>query len=270
MSSIALEELYIVLVEPSATQRRIICDLLRHEGVNQVEAVDSARSAFHYMKRYAPDLMITGLYLPDADAHELIGLMRADPNLVDVPAMVVSSEQNRENLEAVRQAGVIALLPKPFGRKDLDRALRTTIELLAGDELSLELYDVTELRVLVVDDSRMARRHMTRILQQIGIQNIEQAENGQEAIKVLEKSEAFDLICTDYNMPHMDGAAFTNFIRQSGLYAHIPIMMVTSEDDQARLSSVRQAGVSAICDKPFEVINVKHLITQLLDADAGA
>lgn len=263
-NALSLEQLGILLVEPSAMQRKVICDLLSEQGINTLEAVGNARDALNRMRSFVPDLIITSLYLPDADAHELFALMEKIPSLSDVAKMVVSSEQKRENLEAVRQAGVLALLPKPFDRKDLERALASTLEFLIHEEVELELYDVSTLRVLVVDDSSMARNHLRRVLQQIGVEDIDLAVDGQEGINCLEKA-SYDLIVTDYNMPVMDGEAMINHIRQSPDYSHIPIMMVTSEDE-SRLASVRQAGVSAICDKPFEVNQVRQLLVSLLEA----
>lgn len=265
-AAISLDDLGILLVEPSAMQRRVIRDQLTAAGIHTLEDVETAREALIRMRSFVPDLIISSLYLPDADAHELFALMQKDPRLADVAKMVVSSEQKRENLEAVRQAGVLALLPKPFDRKDLQRALSTTLEYLSHDEVELELYDITTLRVLVVDDSRMARKHLTRVLQQIGVQQIDEAVDGSEGIRCLEQA-AYDLVVTDYNMPVMDGEALVNHIRQSADYSHIPIMMVTSEDE-SRLASVRQAGVSAICDKPFEVSQVRQLLVSLLEPES--
>ncbi|GLR64194.1 response regulator [Marinospirillum insulare] len=262
-TALSLEQLGILLVEPSAMQRKVIRDLLSEQGIHTLEAVDSAREALNRMRSFVPDLIITSLYLPDADAHELFALMSKNPSLANVAKMVVSSEQKRENLEAVRQAGVLALLPKPFDRKDLERALVATLEFLTHEEVELELYDVSTLRVLVVDDSSMARNHLKRVLEQIGVVSIDLAVDGQEGINCLENA-AYDLVVTDYNMPVMDGEAMINHIRQSADYSHIPIMMVTSEDE-SRLASVRQAGVSAICDKPFEVNQVRQLLVSLLE-----
>jgi len=47
--------------------------------------------------------------------------------------------------------------------------------------------------------------------------------------------------------------------------SYLPIMMVTSEEGNAQLSAVKQAGVSALCDKPFDIDTVRMLIKQLLD-----
>lgn len=264
-SQLSLDELAILLVEPSTTQRRVIEQQLKAQGIGTLEVVGSAREAFTRMKVFVPDLLISSLYLPDADAHELFALMQKDTRLLDVAKMVVSSEQKRENLEAVRQAGVLALLPKPFDRNDLKRALSTTLDYLTHEEVSLELYDITCLRVLLVDDSAMARKHLRRVLEQIGVEQIDEAVDGQQGIQKLEQA-TYDLIVTDYNMPVMDGEALVNFVRQSADYSHLPIMMVTSEDE-SRLASVRQAGVSAICDKPFEVNQVRSLLVSLLEPD---
>ncbi len=263
---VSLEELGILLVEPSNMQRKLILDQLSQQGISTLEGVASAREALMRMRSFVPDLIITSLYLPDADAHQLFALMEDDPRLSGVARMVVSSEQKVENLESVRQAGVLALLPKPFDRKDLQRALATTLAYLTHEEVDLSLYDVTSLRVLVVDDSKMARKYLQRVLAQTGIEQMDEAENGAEAIECL-RANAYDLVVTDYNMPVMDGEALVSFIRESTDYAHLPVLMVTSEDE-SRLASVKQAGVSAICDKPFEVDEVRRLLVSILEPDA--
>ena len=263
VESLSLENLGILLVEPSHVQQKIIAKQLKGQGINTLEIVDSAKTALEKMEFFTPDLLISSLYLPDAEASDLFEAMQNIPKLSNVAKMVVSSEQKRENLEAVRQAGVLALLPKPFNRKDLERALATTLDYLTQDEMDLELYDTASLRVLVVDDSRMARNHLKRVLNQLGIEHIDEARDGQEGIQRLEETP-YDLVLTDYNMPVMDGEAFVNHIRHSADLSHIPILMVTSEDE-SRLASVRQAGVSAICDKPFEVNHVRLLLSSLLD-----
>lgn len=264
MENLAVQDLSILLVEPSVTQRKIIINELREEGVLSVEGVSSAREAYSEIQRFQPDLLITAMYLPDANASELVELLQKSEHTADIPVMVVSSEQNYDNLEAVRQSKVLALLPKPFSRQDLSRALVATIDYINPDEMDLELYDIDQLRVLIVDDSRMARKHLGRVLQQIGVTDITEAEDGVQAKAIIEQ-HGFDLILTDYNMPNMDGEALISYVRNESDLSHVPILMVTSEENEARLSSVKQAGVSALCDKPFEMTQVRGLLASLLD-----
>ncbi|MGS0729600.1 response regulator, partial [Shewanella sp. 0m-11] len=63
----------------------------------------------------------------------------------------------------------------------------------------------------------------------------------------------------------VDGLALTQFIRNDSQQSHIPILMVSSEANETHLSNVSQAGVNALCDKPFEPNVVKQILYQLLE-----
>jgi len=119
------------------------------------------------------------------------------------------------------------------------------------------------LRVLVVDDSLASRRHLHRLLTELGIERITEAADGKEAVALLEQAMV-DLVITDYNMPEMDGRELTEYIRTQSWQAEVPILMVTSEQNMGRLAAVERAGVSAICDKPFEAGNIRRLISDAL------
>ena len=69
-------------------------------------------------------------------------------------------------------------------------------------------------------------------------------------------------------MPEMDGKALVQHIRTLSMQPSVPILMVSSERDEGRLAAVEQAGVSAICDKPFEVNLIRRLLKNLF-ADQG-
>ncbi len=76
-----------------------------------------------------------------------------------------------------------------------------------------------------------------------------------------------DLVVTDYNMPEMDGRGLVDYIRTKSWQNSVPILMVTSESDEGRLAAIEEAGVSGICDKPFEPDIVKALLTKILRND---
>ncbi|MBX9731829.1 MAG: hypothetical protein K2X59_10915, partial [Sphingomonas sp.] len=60
------------------------------------------------------------------------------------------------------------------------------------------------------------------------------------------------------------GQALVQHIRQNSWQQDVPILMVTSESDSSRLAAVQAAGVSGICDKPFEASVVSDLLGRLL------
>ncbi|MBV1790042.1 response regulator [Marinobacterium sp. D7] len=264
MSRINTDDLHILLIEPSSTQRKIITQQLTGEHVGAIDAVSTQAEAMTFLRRLRPDLIISSLYYEDGSADQLLRQIRSSTALSDLPFMLISSERRREQLEIFKQSGVVAILPKPFNREHLTKALNATLDLLDQDDIELEMFDVDSLRVLVVDDSRMARRHIMRVLGNLGICHLIEAEDGREAIERLQR-EMVDLVVTDYNMPEVNGAELAEFIRQSALHAHLPIMMVTSEANDAHLRNISQSGVDALADKPFEPNMVKQLLVRLLD-----
>ena len=192
--------------------------------------------------------------------------MRQNPITESIPFMLISSESSFRMLEPIRQAGVIAILPKPFTDEDLSRALMSTLHYIEPGELDLELYEVENLRVLVVDDSNLSRKYICNVIEEMGVleDNIVLAEDGKDALSRFTEEE-IDLVITDLNMPVMDGNELIDHIRNETAHPYVPIMMVTSESNTARLEHVQQAGVSAICDKPFESAHVKQLLARILN-----
>ncbi len=266
MSSLCVSELDILLVEPSAMQRKIIMQQLQDEKVMTIDTASNMHEALEKIIRRPPDLVISALHFDDGTAVNLLGAIRRLPKLEELPFMLVSSETRKEQLEIFKQSGVVAILPKPFTRQHLGSALNATLDILGSDEIELEFYDVESLRVLVVDDSRMARKVIRRVLSNLGIENFFEACDGSEAIELL-KRETVDLVVTDYNMPEVNGIELAEHIRHSEFLAHLPILMVTSEANEAHLSQVAHSGVNALTDKPFEPETVKRLLVQLLNQD---
>lgn len=264
MSQLSPSELSILLVEPSDTQRKIITHRLRDEGIASIQTAASISEAKNIIKRHKPDLIASAMHFDDGSATEFLHYLKSDVRYQDIQFMLVSSETRREQLEVFRQSGVVAILPKPFYSEHLGTALNATIDLLSHDELELSHFDVQDLRVLVVDDSRMARNVVKRTISNLGMKLITEAEDGAQAIALM-KQHMFDLVITDYNMPSVDGLALTQYIRNESQQSHIPILMVSSEANDAHLSNVSQAGVNALCDKPFEPQLVKKLLQQLLE-----
>jgi two-component system chemotaxis response regulator CheY len=203
------------------------------------------------------------MHLPDMTGADLVTQMRADDRFRDIGFILISSETNVRYLEPIRQAGVIALLPKPFADEQLKRALYTTLDFLEPENIDLQNHYIDDLSVLIVDDSQTARHYLRRTLTSLGVKNISEAINGKDAIVQINKNY-FDLVVTDYNMPSMDGADLIRYIRTDSNQSSIPVLMVTSENDVDRLAAVEQAGVSALCDKPFELSVIRNMIQKIV------
>ncbi|HRF29682.1 MAG: response regulator [Azonexus sp.] len=259
----SLADLSVLLVEPSSMQAHLVQRMLENQGVKQVTHVDSASAALAALhKAHECTVVISSLYLPDLAGTDLVAAMRAEPALDTVPFILVSSETRPQVLEPVRQSGACSIVAKPFTEQQLSRALYAAADYLNPPE-DIDVAEIESLRVLVVDDSLASRRHLHRLLTELGIERITEAADGKEAVALLEQAMV-DLVITDYNMPEMDGRELTEYIRTQSWQAEVPILMVTSEQNMGRLAAVERAGVSAICDKPFEAGNIRRLISDAL------
>ncbi len=116
----------------------------------------------------------------------------------------------------------------------------------------------TDIKILVVDDMSTMRRIIRTILNQLGYSNIEEAENGKQALAKLKK-EKFDFVVTDWNMPEMDGLSLVKAIRSDDELKHLPVLMVTAEAKKENVMEALKAGVNNYIVKPFtpEVLKEK-------------
>ncbi|HAC89623.1 MAG TPA: two-component system response regulator [Planctomycetaceae bacterium] len=105
------------------------------------------------------------------------------------------------------------------------------------------------MKVLVVDDSGVMRKIIVRSLNAVGVTDVVEAGDGQEAFEKFQ-AESFELVLTDWNMPVRNGLELVKDIRGSG--SKVPIMMVTTEAQKSQVITAIQAGVTDYLTKPFE------------------
>ena len=259
-----LSSLYVTVIEPSKVQRHIIIGHLNSFGIENIEEFEEAKPALEHMLITPPDIVLSSMHLPDMTGTDLVTQMRGLEALEKITFLLVSSETHYRYLEPIRQAGAIAILPKPFSREEMAMALKSTLDYVSDFESDSDSDEYDALRVLVVDDSSMSRNYIKQMLDSLSIHSIDTAADGSEALQMIDDGARYDLIITDYNMPNVDGKELTEHIRSHSEQPTVPILMVTSEQNESRLAAVQSAGVSAICSKPLSYDTVKQLIEQLV------
>ena len=122
-------------------------------------------------------------------------------------------------------------------------------------------------RILLVDDSHTVRLYGRSILTSLPDVEIEEAQNGIEA---LEKAVAqrFDLLLVDVNMPKMDGYTLLRELRRRPELWSIPAIMVTTEDKAEDLRRAYGAGASFHLSKPFDPEFLRRSVVLLLGEGA--
>jgi two-component system chemotaxis response regulator CheY len=120
--------------------------------------------------------------------------------------------------------------------------------------------------VLVVDDSAAIRKILQRVLRQTGmaINTIHEAGNGEEALAVL-KGHPVALILSDINMPKMDGFQLLAALKSSAEWRRIPVVMITTEGSEAKVSEAVKLGAAGYLRKPFTADQIKEKLTGLIE-----
>ncbi len=116
--------------------------------------------------------------------------------------------------------------------------------------------------IMIVDDSASMRQVVSIALRDAGYDLIEAAD-GKEALKKLDGTK-IHLIVSDINMPNMDGITFVKEVKQHPKYKFTPIIMLTTEVNQAKKDAAKEAGAKAWVNKPFQPKTLLEAISKLI------
>ncbi|MDX1549940.1 MAG: chemotaxis response regulator CheY [Lysobacter spongiicola] len=120
------------------------------------------------------------------------------------------------------------------------------------------------IRILIVDDFSTMRRIVKNLLNDIGLTNTTEADDGTTALVELKKA-SFDLVVTDWNMPGMPGIDLLRAIRADPALAKIPVLMVTAESKREQIIEAAQAGVNGYVIKPFTAATLSDKLAKIFE-----
>ncbi|OTA17365.1 chemotaxis regulatory protein CheY [Xenorhabdus vietnamensis] len=121
-----------------------------------------------------------------------------------------------------------------------------------------------DLRFLVVDDFSTMRRIVRNLLKELGFNNVDEAQDGAEALTRLRTSE-FDFVISDWNMPNIDGLELLKTIRSEEKLAALPVLMVTAEAKKENIIAAAQAGASGYVVKPFTAAILEEKLNKIFE-----
>jgi len=116
--------------------------------------------------------------------------------------------------------------------------------------------------ILIVDDSMSLRATLAIALRSGGYE-VTEAVDGKDALGKLD-GRKYNLIISDVNMPNMDGLTFVKAAKQLAAYKFTPILMLTTEGDEAKKQEGKAAGVKAWIVKPFQPPTLLDAVSKLI------
>ena len=250
----------LLVVEDDEVQRNHIAELIGDGDVKTI-GVATGAAALEALNGQPVDCMVLDLGLPDMTGFQLIEEMKKTGH-AQVPIIVYTArdltKKEQGHLTKLAQSIIIkdvrsperlldetalflhrnaASLPEP--KRQMLEKLHRTDTLLAGK------------KVLIVDDDIRNIFAMTSVLERHGMQ-ILSAENGRDAIQMLEETPDTDLVLMDIMMPEMDGYDTTRAIRKISKFKSLPIIAVTAKAMKGDRVKCIEAGASDYLAKPVD------------------
>ncbi|MGB7757284.1 MAG: chemotaxis response regulator CheY [Salinisphaera sp.] len=121
-----------------------------------------------------------------------------------------------------------------------------------------------DLQFLVVDDFSTMRRIVRNLLKELGYHNIEEAEDGSEALGKLAGGHV-QFVISDWNMPNLNGLDMLKKIRADDGLKHLPVLMVTAEAKKENIVAAAQAGASGYVVKPFTAATLEEKMNKIFE-----
>ena len=122
----------ILVVDDFSTMRRIIKNLLRDLGFTNTHEADDGNTGLPMLQSGNFDFLITDWNMPGMTGIDLLKAVRADPNLAQLPVLMVTAESKREQIIEAAQAGVNGYVVKPFTAATLEEKISKIFERVDG------------------------------------------------------------------------------------------------------------------------------------------
>lgn len=257
----------LLLVEDDANLQKSIRSVIGDQGV-AISSVSSGKEAIDKIKSHHFDCMILDLGLPDMSGFELLKQLRRDPS-VEIPPVIVYTGREltrEENSELHNYTESIIIKGVKSEERLLDETalfLHRVVSELPSDQQQIisYLHDkdsiFREKKILIVDDDMRNVIALTRVLEDKGL-DIKAADNGKNAIQMLQNHPDIDLVLMDIMMPEMDGYEAIGKIREDKRFRNLPVIALTAKAMKEDRAKCINAGANDYISKP---VNVEKLIS---------
>ncbi|MCG5059124.1 MAG: response regulator [Limnoraphis sp. WC205] len=227
----------ILVIDDDLMAQDLIVRSLTAEGI-KIETASSGQEGLRKAKELHPDAITLDIMMPSMDGWTVLSALKADPELADIPVIVLSFVSNKTRGFAL---GASDYLIKPVDGKRLGNLVRKYQHQHHDDDSNPINH------ILIVEDDLSARQMLRELLERDGWR-VWEAEDGSTALKQLTQHTP-SLILLDLVLPQISGFELIDLLRNTPDWARIPIIVTTAMDLTSRESSQLQGCVEQILQK---------------------
>ncbi|HEX2095099.1 MAG TPA: response regulator, partial [Longimicrobiaceae bacterium] len=253
----------LLVVEDDEAQRRSIIELIGGDEDVNVTAVASAEEALERLAEGHYDCMVLDLGLAEMSGFNLLERIKGDPQMQEIPIIIYTGKDlsPAEDTQLRKYAETIIIKDVKSPERLLDETAlflhrvesklpeqkRRMLEQLHNSDATFE-----GKTVLIVDDDVRNIFSLASVLEGYGMRVIF-AENGRDAVRMLEENPEVDLVLMDVMMPEMDGYETTRAIRGMERFRDLPVIAVTAKAMKGDREKTLAAGASDYITKPVDI-----------------
>ena len=257
----------VLVADDNATNRSILTGVLRNLDMQPAAApgAEPALAELHRARLAGEpyELALLDVQMPGVDGFELARQIRAQPLLAGLKIMMLTSEGRRGDAARCRELGLESYLVKPVSRWELLQAVSAAFGEQASDDMPLITRHTIQqakrqLRLLVAEDNEVNQILALRLLQKHG-HIVTLAGTGLEAVQQW-RSQPFDAILMDIDMPDMDGYEASMLVRreEGGSGKRIPIIALTAHAMRGAREKCIAHGMDSYLAKPIDPVALQR------------
>ncbi|MDY6935791.1 MAG: diguanylate cyclase [Spirochaetota bacterium] len=241
----------ILLIEDSKLIASAIKKKIESELLLRVKWGQSYSDAIKLVKENNSNFFISllDLYLPDAPNGEIVDFVLSK----DIPSIVFTGELSDDVREYIWSKKVIDYVLKE-GSHNLDYIVSLIRRISRNKSID----------VLVVDDDRLFRIHLLKLLE-VHKYNVFEASDGNEALGIIKDNPDIKMIITDYHMPNMDGFQLIKEVREKYSKEELAIIGIAGKGDNTLSARFIKNGANDFIDKPFVTEEFYCRVTQNIE-----
>ena len=253
----------VLIVDDIEANVKLLEAKLTSEYFDILTAYDG-KSALEMARTHAPDLILLDVMMPGMDGIEVCRELRADDRIAHIPVVMLTALSDVEDRVRGLEAGADDFLTKPANDLTLFSRVRSLIRLKMmidelrtrqsnADQAGLSMADIetaAEGSVLLIEHDSIQRQNLSEKLVNEG-HKVEQAESGQEAMKVIRQQQP-DLVIVDIDLGAEDGLRLVSHMRSDEHSRHVPILMLLDDYDLPRLAKGLDLGVTDYLIRPID------------------
>ena len=200
----------VLVVDDDPASRDLLTTNLRREGYQTVQA-RGGDEALELALKLRPDAITLDVLMPKTDGWAVLSALKANPELCDIPVIMVTVAPDRG---IGLSLGAAEVMTKPVDRAELISLLRN---LLSRDG-----------PILLVEDDAATRETVRHTIEKMGL-TVAEVTNGRLALSWLAENPAPALILLDLMMPEMDGFEFLDTFKSRVDWRHVPVIIITAK-----------------------------------------